>query len=144
MADSLRLWIRLPGSVYWLDYSDWLFTSPSISTTSAAGGGGEGSATQPGTPAMTKVHELNQKPVLTFGLAADPWDVSTFIPPPRGSEVRVDSAIYPNFFTGFINSEPTAKPMSDDPSGRPVIAWVYKAIGEEILLDMNRIGIIPP
>lgn len=143
MADSLRIWIKLPGIGYFIDYSDWLLTSDSLSGPSAPAGG-EGSATQPGIPAMKKTHELNQKPTLDFILAADPFDASTFVVPPRGSEVRVDSGTYPNFFTGFINTDPTAKPISTDASERPLIGWLFQATGEEILLDMNRIGIRPP
>jgi Right handed beta helix region len=119
------------------DYSDYLLVAD-LSTN-------QGGASNPpqNQAAMTKQWEMNQKPTLDFILAPDRDAVTSFVIPSRGCEIRVDTDTYPNFFTGFINSEAEAVPLSSDKTETPVIGFSFRAMGEEVLLDMNRIGFVP-
>lgn len=137
------LTIRLPGTSTWVDYSDFLVQA------NQSGGGiiGGGSVTQLSSlltdSPVTKVHALNTAPQLGFALG-QPLNGGTWTKPPRWSEVRLDTPEFEGFFTGFITNEPAGEPMGEDTDGTPLVAYHYTAIGEEILLDMNAIGVIPP
>ena len=134
---AIVLSIRLPGTTTFVDYSDFLFPFDASTATGGADNPPQNNA------AMTKQWEVNQKPTLDFILAPDEADVPGFVIPPRGSEVRVDCDTYPNFFTGFINSEPEPVPCSTDMNEIPIIGFSYRATGEEILCDMSRVGFVP-
>lgn len=137
------LFIRLPGTSTWVDYSDFLVQA------NQSGGGivGGGSVSQVSSlltdSPVTKVHTLNTPPQLGFALG-QPLNGGAWTKPPRWSEVRLDTPEFEGFFTGFITNEPAGEPMGEDSDGTQLVAYHYTAIGEEILLDMNAIGVIPP
>lgn len=142
MVTAPTLTIRLPGTSIWVDYSDFLVLG------NQSGGGIVGGTTVTQLSSLltdvpcTKVHQLNTPPQLGFVLG--PPLGASWTKPPRWSEIRLDTPEYPGFFTGFLTNEPGAEPLGEDIDGTQIVGYHYTAVGEEILLDMNAIGVIPP
>jgi hypothetical protein len=130
-----------------LDYSEFVFLSDSVSGSgqSIAGSGGTQTSQM---VTLVKTWELNVAQHCTFLVGGDLVALNSFPPPVQGTEVWIDSTTFPLFFTGYITSEPEVVPVgeADNPDGTrtPLYGYVCDCHGCEVLLDMNRIGIIPP
>lgn len=141
------LTIRLPGTSTWIDYSDFLIIGNQGGGSDIGGGGGVSNSVSSiltDSP-CTKIHQLNSPPQLAFVLGPDLDNPGAFVKPPRYSEVRLDTTEFPGFFTGFITNEPAAEPLGQNAiNDTAILGFHYAGIGEEILLDMNAIGVIAP
>lgn len=101
------------------------------------------------TPATLR-DRVNQPTLLDFGLA--PAD-ALFLPPRRSAYVRLTglaeapapgSARVPGtIFTGYVTSQPAADYLGIV-DARPVHGWRCQATGEEYLLNVKRVGLLPP
>jgi hypothetical protein len=130
-----------------LDYSDFVFLAESVSGggQSVAGAGGGQSALA---VTLSKTWEVNLPQQCSFFVGGDLRAIASFPRPVQGTEVWIDSTTFPAFFTGYITSETEVVPVgeADNPDGTKTPLYGYRCDchGSEVLLDMNRIGIIPP
>jgi hypothetical protein len=90
---------------------------------------------------LTKTDKYMQATLLDFALA--PVDTQ-FVRLDRGAYIKVDSTLYPNWFTGYITNEPSLSYLGMNSSKQAVYGYKYEATSDEYILSMKPLGIVPP
>jgi hypothetical protein len=132
-----------------VDYTEFVFLPSAVSGGGqAVAGGGSGQTSQQAT--LIKTHDLGSPPKCTFFVGGTLGDLASFVPPVTGTLVWIDSTTFPEFFTGYITSEPEVIPIGEDgiilPTDTPsnLQGYVCACQGEEIVLDMQLTGFVQP
>jgi hypothetical protein len=89
---------------------------------------------------LSKIDRVNEPKLLDFALA--PIDGS-FVKPSRGSYVQVRSSLYGIWYTGFIVNDPQLE-YAGTQNNVPVWIYHYEVTGDDYLLNLKNIGIVPP
>lgn len=141
MAITVKIRFPSGGSGPLVDYTEFVLLPESISGSSAQTTSGASQSSQAAT--LIKQWEVGNAPKATFFLGPDLDDVEGFFPPVTGCYVEIDCDTYGPIFSGYITAEPEIVPVGKSINTK-IFAYVCACVGEEIILDFNRIGFIPP
>lgn len=89
----------------------------------------------------TKTDRKNEPSTLAFSLI--PIDGS-FVKLVRGNYIKLDTVTYPNWFTGYITTDPELTYIGTNSSHQPVFGYKYSAVSDEYILSLKPLGIVPP
>lgn len=87
----------------------------------------------------TKNQQINSSWLLDFSMV--PFD-SSFVQLNRGAYIRFNTATYPNWFTGYITSQPERVYVGTK-AGVPTWIYNYEATSDDYILNLNTIGVLP-
>jgi hypothetical protein len=89
-----------------------------------------------------KITRISEPQLFNFSLI--PTDGS-FVKPTRGSYVVFNNTTFGNWFTGYITNDPELKYLGTKaPNMTPVWGYEYEATSDELVLNLQTLGIMPP